>query len=124
MLAELLHLPQLTFATTLQVEDRRVKVHRQTADGHQVVEAEAPALVSVTAAIAEPRYASLKGIMAARRKEVKEVSFADLGIEKGSAGGGDRRRRRRRGAERPARSSRTTAPRAWTGSSGSWPRPR
>jgi electron transfer flavoprotein beta subunit len=84
MLAELLHLPQLTFATALQVQDGQVRVHRQTVDGHQVVEAEAPALVSVTAAIAEPRYASLKGIMAARRKEVKEVSFADLGIEKGA----------------------------------------
>lgn len=83
MLAELLHLPQLTFATRLQAQDGRLTVHRQTADGYQVVEAEAPALVSVTAAIAEPRYASLKGIMAARRKEVKELAFAELGIDKG-----------------------------------------
>lgn len=83
MLAELLHLPQLTFATALQAQDGRVTVHRQTVDGYQVVEAQTPAVVSVTAAIAEPRYASLKGIMAARRKELKELSFADLGVEKG-----------------------------------------
>ena len=83
MLAELLHLPQLTFATSLQAQDGHLTVHRQTADGYQVVEADTPALVSVTGAIAEPRYASLKGIMAARRKEVKELSFAGLGIEKG-----------------------------------------
>lgn len=83
MLAELLHLPQLSFATQLQAQDGHLTVHRQTADGYQVVEAETPALVSVTAAIAEPRYASLKGIMAARRKEVKELPFAGLGIDKG-----------------------------------------
>ncbi|MGH7910803.1 MAG: electron transfer flavoprotein subunit beta/FixA family protein [Candidatus Dormibacteraceae bacterium] len=83
MLAELLQLPQLTFATSLSVEGGQVTVHRQMADGHQVVQASAPALVSVTAAIAEPRYASLKGIMAARKKEVREVAIADLGIERG-----------------------------------------
>ncbi|MBO0694185.1 MAG: electron transfer flavoprotein subunit beta/FixA family protein [Acidimicrobiaceae bacterium] len=83
MLAELLHLPQLTFATALEARDGQVTVHRQTAEGYQVVEAPTPAVVSVTAAIAEPRYASLKGIMAARRKEVKEIAFADLGIEGG-----------------------------------------
>jgi len=37
----------------------------------------------VTAGIAEPRYASLKGIMAARSKEVKQVGLGDLGVEKG-----------------------------------------
>jgi electron transfer flavoprotein beta subunit len=60
-------------------------VHRQTADGYQVVEASTPALISVTAGIAEPRYASLKGIMAARSKEVKQLGLGDLGVEKGQA---------------------------------------
>ena len=48
-----------------------------------VVEASMPALITVTAAIAEPRYASLKGIMAARSKEVKQLTLADLGVEAG-----------------------------------------
>jgi electron transfer flavoprotein beta subunit len=82
MLAELLQLPQLTFATALEVEDGQVSAHRQTADGHQVVEASMPAVCSVTAGIAEPRYASLRGIMAARSKEVRELSLADLGVER------------------------------------------
>jgi len=60
-----------------------VKVHRQTADGYQIVEASTPALITVTAAIAEPRYASLKGIMAARSKEIKQVAASELGVEKG-----------------------------------------
>jgi electron transfer flavoprotein beta subunit len=85
MLAELLGLPQLTFAKELSVEDGKVTVHRQTEDGHQVVEAEPPALVTVTAGIAEPRYASLKGIMAARSKEIKQLTLADLGVDAGEA---------------------------------------
>jgi len=82
MLAELLGVPQLTFAKKVEIDGPTVKIHRQTADGYQIVEAATPALVTVTAAIAEPRYASLKGIMAARSKEIKQVAFADLGVEK------------------------------------------
>ena len=83
MLAELLGVPQLTFAKKVEVSGTTLKVNRQTADGHMVVEAAMPALITVTAAIAEPRYASLKGIMAARSKEVKQLSLQDLGIEAG-----------------------------------------
>jgi electron transfer flavoprotein beta subunit len=82
MLAELLGMPQLTFAKKVEVTDSTLKIHRQTADGYQVVEAPRPALITVTAAIAEPRYASLKGIMAARSKEIKQLSLSDLGVEK------------------------------------------
>ncbi len=81
MLAELLGFPQLTFAKKVEVDGSNVKVHRQTADGYQVVEASTPALITVTAAIAEPRYASLKGIMAARSKEIKQLPLGDLGVD-------------------------------------------
>ena len=83
MLAELLGLPQLTFAKHVEVGDGRLTVHRQTETGYQVVVADTPGLVTVTAGIAEPRYASLKGIMAARSKEVKVLGLGDLGIERG-----------------------------------------
>jgi electron transfer flavoprotein beta subunit len=83
MLAELLGLPQLTVAKKVEIDGSTVRVHRQTADGYQVVEATGPALVTVTAGIAEPRYASLKGIMAARSKEIKQVALGDLGIDSG-----------------------------------------
>ena len=52
MLAELLGFPQLTFAKKVEIDGSTVKVHRQTADGYQVVEAATPALITVTAAIA------------------------------------------------------------------------
>jgi electron transfer flavoprotein beta subunit len=83
MLAELLGLPQLTVAKKVEIDGTTVRVHRQTADGYQVVEAAMPALVTVTAGIAEPRYASLKGIMAARSKEIKQLTVGDLGIDRG-----------------------------------------
>ena len=83
MLAELLGMPQLTFAKKVEVNGSTIKVNRQTGDGYMVLEASTPALITVTAAIAEPRYASLKGIMAARSKEVKQMSLSDLGVEKG-----------------------------------------
>jgi electron transfer flavoprotein beta subunit len=86
MLAELLGLPQLTIAKKVEIDGSTIKVQRQTADGYQVVEASTPALITVTAGIAEPRYASLKGIMAARSKEIKQVGLGDLGIERGELG--------------------------------------
>ena len=46
-----------------------------------------PALVVCTQALGEPRYPSLKGIMAARSKEIVTRSLADLGVEAGSVGG-------------------------------------
>ena len=83
MLAELLGVPQLTFAKKVEVAGSNIKIHRQTADGYQVVEAATPVLITVIAGIAEPRYASLKGIMAARSKEIKQIGVGDLGIDLG-----------------------------------------
>src|SRR2546430_1924468 len=51
MLAELLGFPQLTFAKKVEVDGPTIKIHRQTAAGYQIVEAPAPVLVTVTAAI-------------------------------------------------------------------------
>jgi electron transfer flavoprotein beta subunit len=51
-----------------------------------VLEAPFPALISGTQALGEPRYPSLKGIMAARSKEIATISLADLGIDPGTVG--------------------------------------
>ena len=80
-LAELLGLPQLTFAKTLEINDGTLRVNRQTAEGYHVVEAPLPALVTVTAGVNEPRYASFKGIMAAKKKPVDQLSLGDLGVD-------------------------------------------
>jgi electron transfer flavoprotein beta subunit len=80
MLAELLGLPQLTFARRIDARDDALRVERQTADGYQVIEASMPALVTVTAGVNEPRYPSFKGIMAAKKKPVEQLSLADIGL--------------------------------------------
>ncbi|MDE3076305.1 MAG: electron transfer flavoprotein subunit beta/FixA family protein [Chloroflexota bacterium] len=85
-LAELLGLAPLTFAKELSVEGETVKIRRQTEFGYQVVEAQLPALVSVSSGINEPRYPTLKGIMGAKRKEVLNYTAADLGLGPADAG--------------------------------------
>ena len=84
MLAELLGFPQLTFAKQVEISGDKVKIQRQTDVGYDVVESGTPALITVTAGVGEPRYASLKGIMAARNKEVKKVGLSDLGVTRGT----------------------------------------
>ncbi|HEY7822600.1 MAG TPA: hypothetical protein VIG24_07200 [Acidimicrobiia bacterium] len=46
-----------------------------------MVEAELPAVVSVTAGVVEPRYPTFKGIMDAKKKPLETVSLADVGAE-------------------------------------------
>ena len=65
---------------------RRVRVRRLTATGYDVLEAPMPALIVCTQALGEPRYPSLKGIMAARTKEIVTRSLGDLGLDGGSVG--------------------------------------
>ncbi|MFM8999231.1 MAG: electron transfer flavoprotein subunit beta/FixA family protein [Actinomycetota bacterium] len=78
--AELLGLPGLTFARSVAVDGTTLRVERQTEEGYDVVTAPLPAVVTVTGSAAEPRYPTLKGIMAAKQKPVEELTLVDLGI--------------------------------------------
>jgi electron transfer flavoprotein beta subunit len=80
MLAEFLGVPQLTFVNKFEQNDGALRVHRQTSEGYHVIESELPALVTVTAGVNDPRYASFKGIMAAKKKPVEQLTCADLGL--------------------------------------------
>ena len=80
MVAELLDVPALTYATEVTAEDGKVTIHRQTATGYEVVEASLPALISVTAGVVEPRYPTFKGIMEAKKKPVDNLTLADLSV--------------------------------------------
>jgi len=85
-LAEYLGLPQLTWANRLDVATGKATIQRASDVGYDVVEAPLPAVVSVTKAINEPRYPSLKGIMMAKRKEVVTYSLTELGIDAARVG--------------------------------------
>lgn len=88
--AELLGLPMVTFAKHVELAgDGAVLVQRQTEAGYDEVTCPLPAVVSVTTSVAQPRYPSFKGIVAAKSKPVERLSLADLGLsgdEVGQAG--------------------------------------
>lgn len=72
MVAELLGLPCITVVGEFTVEGDTVVCHREVEGGTEVVEAPLPAVVTITKGKYEPRYASLKGIMAAKKKPLEE----------------------------------------------------
>ncbi|MBE9376242.1 electron transfer flavoprotein subunit beta/FixA family protein [Saccharopolyspora sp. HNM0983] len=86
MVAELLGWPQLTYARKVTTDGSTVGVERETDAGITTLEANLPAVVSVTEKINEPRYPSFKGIMAAKKKPVTTLSLADAGIEASEVG--------------------------------------
>jgi electron transfer flavoprotein beta subunit len=72
MVAELLGLPCVTVVSEVQAEEGKVVCHREVEGGTEVVEVELPAVVTMTKGPYEPRYPSLKGIMAAKKKPLEE----------------------------------------------------
>jgi electron transfer flavoprotein beta subunit len=80
-LAEHLGVPGLTNARHLEIADGTITAQRETDNGYEVVSCSLPALVSVTMAVGEPRYASLKGIMGAKKKTIALLSAAEAGVE-------------------------------------------
>jgi electron transfer flavoprotein beta subunit len=84
--AERLQWPAVSQATALSIGNGSARVTRQTEYGEDVIEAPLPAIVAVTDAMNEPRYASLRRIMAAKRMPIQAVSTADLGLDLASVG--------------------------------------
>ena len=88
-LADLLRLPVVSQAASLELGEGKVTAKRQTEYGYDVIETSLPAVVAVSDAINEPRYPSLKGIMGAKKKPLETFGAADLGLvaeEVGEAG--------------------------------------
>ncbi len=82
LLAELLGLPHATIIMQIDVQDGRLKVKRELEAGwFQWVEVPLPAVLTIQSGINKPRYATLKGIMAAKKKEIVAMSRKDLGGE-------------------------------------------
>jgi electron transfer flavoprotein beta subunit len=84
-LAELLGIPSVTVAKKVEVADGKVTVERVTADGFQVLSCSMPALITVSNELGEARYATLKGIMAASKKQPIVWKPADIGLDKTGA---------------------------------------
>ncbi len=74
-------LPLLSYGAELTLTGGVPRIRRLSSSGFDILEAGLPVVASVTDQVGEPRYASLKGIMAARRKPLETWSLADLGLE-------------------------------------------
>jgi electron transfer flavoprotein beta subunit len=85
-LAERLDRPQVTFASTLELDGRRLTARRDGGSHADTIEAPLPALVSVTDQINSPRYPNFKGIMAAKKKTITTLSLADIGVDASQVG--------------------------------------
>jgi electron transfer flavoprotein beta subunit len=90
-IAEILGLPSVSLARKVEVNDGKARVERVIPDGYEVIEISLPALITVSNELGEPRYATIKGIMAAKRKEPIVWAPADLGIEPSEIGSAGRR---------------------------------
>ncbi len=77
-IAEILGIPSVTAIKKIEIGDGKATVERVLADGYETIEVPLPALFTVSNEIGEPRYATLKGIMAAAKKQVTNWSSSDV----------------------------------------------
>jgi len=80
MVAELLGYPQVNVVTHLEVGDDKVTAHREIENAEEIIEASIPAVITAQKGLNEPRYASLKGIMAAKKIPIDTKTASDLGL--------------------------------------------
>ncbi len=81
LLAELLGRPHATIIMSIEVEGSQMKLKRELEAGwFQHVELPLPAVLTIQSGINKPRYATLKGIMAAKKKEIATIDRASLGV--------------------------------------------
>lgn len=85
MVAEFLKIPHATVVSKFSMNSENINVERDVEGGaKEVLQLRAPAVVAANKGLNMPRYASLPGIMKAKKKTIKEVDFASLNT--GTAG--------------------------------------
>jgi electron transfer flavoprotein beta subunit len=86
--AELLNLPHVSTITKLEVAEdgKSAKAHHETDAGIEIVETTFPAVLTAQKGLNEPRYASMKGIIKAKKIPINTFNAADLGIDPSSVG--------------------------------------
>jgi electron transfer flavoprotein beta subunit len=83
ILSAVLGWPQATFASKIEfaADNRKANVTREVDGGLETIAVALPAVVTTDLRLNEPRYASLPGIMKAKKKEIKVLSLASLGVD-------------------------------------------
>jgi electron transfer flavoprotein beta subunit len=80
-IAEWLGIPQVTFAVKIEVDGSKARVERLLEEANEVVETPLPAVITVVKQINEPRLPSLKGMMKAKKVEIKALKAEDLEVD-------------------------------------------
>ena len=87
MMAEFLGLPQVTNVSKLvSFGTDKFTVHRRGDNGSEVIELTLPAVLTVNDSLYEPRLATLRGMMLAKKKPIETVCLKDIGVEPGLVG--------------------------------------
>jgi len=81
LLGEMLDLPQVTVAVKLDIQDGKAVVEREIEGARETWETSLPAVISTQKGLNEPRYASLKGIMQAKKKPLEVLDAAGVGLD-------------------------------------------
>ncbi len=81
MLSALLNWPQATFASKIEIKDKKLEVVREVDEGLETIEINVPAVVTCDLRLNEPRYASLPNIMKAKKKPIEQINVSDLGVD-------------------------------------------
>lgn len=89
-IAETLGVPAVTLARKVEVADGKARIEQVIPDGYQVVEVDLPAVITVTSELGNLRYAVLKGIMAAAKKQPTVWKPADIGLDPSQVGAAGR----------------------------------
>lgn len=92
-LAQFLGIPHVALVVQVEVAEdgKSVKVHRPVEGQTLVIESSLPALLTAQKGLNEPRYASLPGIMKAKKKPLEEKTLADMGLDASEFGEGGRK---------------------------------
>ena len=90
-IAEILGIPCVTLAKKIDMSDGQVRIERATSDGYEVIETSLPLVITVSNEIGEPRYPTIKGIMAAKKIEPIIWKPADIGAEPAKLGAAGQR---------------------------------
>lgn len=81
MVAEMLNIPQAYLVTKLEaIDEKKVLAYRQIEGGEEVLEVNLPALITAQRGLNTPRFPKLPDIMKAKKKELKTLGLADLGL--------------------------------------------
>ena len=79
-LSEILSIPIVNIVRNIKFEDDNLILERVITDGYQIIEAKLPLIITAGNQVGDPRYPTLKGIMGASKKEIKNFTLEDLDI--------------------------------------------